>query len=193
MISYDLNIDFIIGAFVETVSQSTIARVRLEQVTAFLSIIYPRYLKCHRLLKRMINEKSEWPFRKSLPLAMLGFVAPRSMVSKDRWGPLYWFVLYDMANEAKKMGPTHEFAQFFLTVLPLILPCSMCTSNMLKWLNRKDVWNLEPVEMVFGLHDSVHIENTGKSMPLKSEGVRFFSEDRVWASTIKDWLCQSVQ
>jgi hypothetical protein len=181
----DLNIDFIIGAFVETVRQSPHASARLQRVTAFLSIIYPRYLKSHRILKH-----AERCGRR--PVAILGFVTPGSMVSKQRWGPLYWFVLYDMANEAKKTGNADEFRRFFLTVLPSILPCPMCTVNMLNWLRRHDVSKLTPVAMVFGLHDSVHRENKGGPMPLKLRRVRFFSENRVWASAIADWLCQSV-
>ena len=183
------NVDFIIGSFVETVSQSPHAKEHLQEVTAFVHMIYPRYLKSHRILKNALRNG------KPIPACVSGFVSARSMQSKQRWGPLYWFVLYDMANEAAKMGcvVAADFERFFVGVLPRILPCPTCIFNMLTWLRKRRVseWvRLTPFSMVFNLHNSVwkDTHQSYGSMPLKKGGVMFFSEDAAWATEIVEWL-----
>jgi hypothetical protein len=176
--------DLIVTAFVETVvshftgSVESIFGVNLiGQFASFLPRIYPNYLKV-----RQIPTSDKW--EKRTRNASSGAID-----SIAQWGPLYWFVLYDMANEATQAGVGDDFRNFFVHILPHILPCQNCKVNILAWLKEEAgsvVRSGTPFSIVFNLHSSMRRETSKPRLTPRS--VRFFTEDPEWGSAIATWL-----
>jgi hypothetical protein len=172
---------FVLSAFVDTVIlQCKAFPIYLPHVTHLLARLYPGFAKRHRSI---VYDASQDRIRLQLGQDILG-----EMELMRRWGPLYWFVLYDMAQEACLLAMEPEFVRFFVNILPRILPCERCRVNMDKWLytNRNAIRHTSPVRLVFDLHMAVNKETDKPDKPL--ECMRFFTDDPSWARMIVGWL-----
>ena len=174
---------FILSAFVDTmILQCKTFLVHLPRVTHLLARLYPGFAKRHR---GIVYHFKQDRVRLCLGRSLLG-----EMDRMRRWGPLYWFVLYDMSQEACRLRMESEFLDFFVYVLPHILPCRRCRVHMNRWLDthRSVIPITSPLRLVSDLHTAVNEETDKPNKPLAC--MRFFTDDPEWARMIVDWLHQ---